>query len=434
MRRWLLTLLTACGSLTEQTAELGAAQSGASAGEVSIIVLSSSGDGSADTAAIVIFRDPGGATIQHGVVDATGHARASLPDGGSVTVLQLDSVFERITTIRGVKPGDQLTSGRVIAGRQVGNATLMSLNFAPSVTPVGPANALTECGGGSRSSEDPNRVTLTFYEGCVQKRFDALALAYDLAANPYFMWLPDLHHHEGHATRARGDWTLFGSSSTNITNVPDNSSLGATISTLIDGVSFEMSRVSADPATETSYVFNLGFPFTPGMRSLVSAGTRHGLTPAIQIVKLTSQSPAQLAMDFAERPLPVLSIHPFLTATGLTWNESGERGAPDARLAIWIARWTDANNVVRTAVWEVMEPPEPATSLTLPGLPAAYADLDPLVAGASLFVMDGGVRYVDYDIIPDYDVARQSGTAFGAIGQMFLDSDFTAVTSSSSHF
>jgi hypothetical protein len=140
---------------------------------------------------------------------------------------------------------------------------------------------------------------------------------------------------------------------------------------------------------------------------------------------MTFASPASISVDFASLPLPDITSRPIATGTGLSWMQSGT-GNPDIRLAIWIASWTDTNNVQRGVRYEIIEPPDAATSTTLPSLPDAYIEDDPTKVTTGIQIREPFVMYADYDNLNGYDEARPHGMELQEHETMFLDLEHQA--------
>src|SRR5690349_4605238 len=104
---------------------------------VTVTVLTTLGNGAPDLTARVLFQDPDGIVVADDAVDAAGHARALLPRGGTVSAIRVttDTPTDRaasITTLRGVKSGDDLTFGlkATPAITNVGGQTMMTATFS----------------------------------------------------------------------------------------------------------------------------------------------------------------------------------------------------------------------------------------------------------------------------------------------------------------
>src|SRR5262245_11038662 len=128
-------VLTACGSVkgNPDAREIDAAPS-----PVKVTALSLVGDGLPDTTAKVVFHDLEGTVILDGAVDAMGHTQATLPSGGTVSAIRITndtptSLVATITTVIGVKAGDDLTFGLKPSATitNQGGQTSMTATFTP---------------------------------------------------------------------------------------------------------------------------------------------------------------------------------------------------------------------------------------------------------------------------------------------------------------
>jgi hypothetical protein len=387
---------------------------------VKVTVLTFAGDGAPDPSAKVLFQDAAGAVVQDGAVDAAGHAQAMLPTGGTVTTIRTttDSATElsaTVTVMTGVKPGDDLTFGikppPTILNQ--GGATTMTANFMP-VSAAGAATFYNNCGASSGAADPIKGVaTLTFRDSCHGATFDLLGIA--TGGNlpvPQFVKLTNINYQGGAAftiPTAFGDMSDF---AVNLQNLPDKlASVRVTRSSMIGNVAVAPQVIVT--STPSAGVLAVTVPYAPGFGTrseLALSMTRADATSFQMFDAHTDTLAASATLDVGALALPWISDLKA-TPTGATWTTVAEGATPDGMLTQWGGSWTDATGRAVSVAWRVIQPAE-ASGMTLPTLPAAYAQVDPsqqtvAVAPGILFVV-----YGDYDQVSGYDDLRRMAESF----------------------
>lgn len=392
-------------------------------GTVSVTVYTWIGDGAIDPTAVAIFYDGAGNVLQDGTVDAQGVAYGDVPDGGSVTVLQahtdpmdLTQRFDRFSTIRGLKTGDHLIIGVLSNPTFKSGATdTMTANYTALDPASGPSFLLACADADSTNAGAP--YTFTFYATCETPTFDLLTLDSGNGMTEY-EWQPGLTRTPNGSITVPNTWTPLSHTANALTNTAGNYALGVSLSHVVGGVPFliDQAYLPAPTVGENDVSFRYAPVPTP-MR--FTALLNEGPAALERQVVVTTGSPATTTMDLAALPLPV-PTHVTQTATGVTWMQV-DQGTPDARFVTWSAMWSDANHVVHSAVWEILEPAVGTTS-SLTSVPTMYANEDP--TGAQL--RGGSVFYVDYDNLAGYDAARPKGFSLEDVESSELDVDHVA--------
>jgi hypothetical protein len=154
-------------------------------------------------------------------------------------------------------------------------------------------------------------------------------------------------------------------------------------------------------------------PYAPafGTRSeLALSMTRTDATSFQMFDAHTDTLAASATLDVGALALPWITDLKA-TPTGATWTTVAEGATPDGVLTQWSGSWTDATGRAVSVAWRVIQPAA-ASGITLPALPAAYAQVDPsqqtaVVAPGLLFVV-----YGDYDQVAGYDDLRRMAESF----------------------
>jgi hypothetical protein len=421
--------LAACGSsghhghdAPPQGDDDAAGDSGPSSPLVHVHVASTTGDGKPDATAIVVFMNELGDVVHDGMVDANGDIAWDLPNGGTVTVLQAydDTANNRrvdaLMTFRGVKGGDTLQGGAPKSPTLLAGATVPMTAHMPA--DAANATLFFECGSTMNTSA---LQTLVFYDTCRTQTFDLLALR-DSNGQRDYMW------QNGVTFDAQGDVVINDTFSpiahytAALTNINMNARVGIWSYSLIDSYPLQLELQSLDPPMSTSAMLSLQYPAGGGRGTLLQESEAIGISVVHRHVVMATSSPATIALDAAELPLPALTTS-MATTTGVTRNET-HAGAPDVRYVSWYGQWGG-----HSASWLIIEPPDPATSSMLIGLPAAYAADDPLANSPT--PVTSLVEYADYDNLANYDAARPWGAAPVDVTKAFLTVDHHAHTTNS---
>jgi hypothetical protein len=397
-------------------------------GPVDVTVYTGTG-GILDPTAIAIFIDPSGATIQHGKVDANGHAHAEVPAGSTLTVLQAHDDptsmyrrYEQLTTIRSIAPGDQLVVGKAPPdpNYRAGTTDGMTATYT-ALDPMSGPYIMIACADGFASN---GQLSLTFHQSCETPTFDLLTLSDSTTHSRYYVWQPGLQRIPGGSFVIPDTWQPVPHSMTTIENTSPNASLGVELDAVIDGAAMRLDTgYNATPPAGTN-TFSLMFAPTEGPFEVL-VKLSQGIDIVEEHVAVTIGSPAT-TLDMAELPLPMAS-HVMQSATGVTWMESGA-GAPDARAIVWGGSWVDGNTVEHDVSWVILESPEASGSSQLVPLPPDYARDDPTVMdpARTMHVQGASVFYVDYDNLDGYAAARAVGSEVIDVESEFLAVDHRA--------
>lgn len=379
---------------------------------VKATALTTLGDGLPDLTAKILFQDASGGVVLDDRVDSAGHQQANLPMGGSVSAIRIVSdtpttLSVAITTITGVKPGDDLTFGVKPPGTitNQGEQTSMTATFA-GVPAAGSYTFYTACGTSSAAA-DATTVTLNFRDSCHGDTFDLLAIASGgtLTAPMSLEWT-NIPYVSGGSFTIPGGFAAMATWTVNMTNVPDPvSSLTVTRSSLIDNaVVAAQSSATVDPpagAFMTTVPFTAGF----GTRSqVVISMARPDATVSQTFAVRTSTLAPSVSVDLGKQQLPWLKDL-ALKPDGGAWTTVVPGDQPDGMVTFWGGSWSARTQTV-TVAWRVVHPVAPA-GMTLPRLPAAYAAYDP--GQQTVAVVPGTLQLniVDYDTVAGYDEFRQ---------------------------
>lgn len=404
--------VAACGEV-QDTAPDGPvdAPPDAASAPVKVTVLNYLGDGAPDVAAQMIFQDLDGNVVFEGQVDAMGKLEAPLPTGGTVTEVRIvtDTATQlraEITTIMGVKPGDDLTFGlkpRPTITNQ-GGQTTMSASF----TPVSGATShlfFTTCGTASAGAASP--VTLTFRDSCHGPTFDLVGVASGgTLTTPRFNRVLNINHQNGGSFTIPGGFTTMSNFTVNAQNVPaEVSSWSVRRASMLENTAVAEQAVAlGDPPAGT---VSTVVPYAPavGTRSQVTLSFVRPDAVGSQVhIAHTPSLASSLDVDLGRQQVPWLS-NIVGTPTGTSWTTAVPGDASDGMLTLWTGRWVIGN---RTTIvgWRIAHPPL-ATGLTLPRLSATHAAVDPQAQTVAVTPSNGQVFAVDYDVIDGYDGFRQ---------------------------
>jgi hypothetical protein len=414
----MLPCAAACGSVSKNDQPVDAAVDAPPPPPVRLTALTTAGDGAPDPAAIAIFIDASGTLIKEGPVDDMGRAEAMMPSGGTVHVLTVSnpSVTTRgvfIQTFRGVKPGDDLTSGLV---RRPAFPSGSTTQMTGSFTSTGSGftyNFSTDCGGSF--SGDPGAAgtvaavpAITFRDGCHDATVRLLAVANPSTAglNPRFVFT-SFTHNSGGAFSVPNTWQTMPNFTLTLNNLPDEiSGVNATrYSYLGDGGTLQAGRSAAaagDPPAGTT-TLSIPFPSAVGPRALVQTTLARANAVAVQeLATRTANVAASLAVDATTLPLPWITEAVTIDGTTVSWKQEGA-GTPDLRLVRWSGSFM-TDNVTTSVSWYLADAGDGGPSVTLPSLPASYAASDPTQQTATPTLAQ--LFLVDRSDLDGYDDAR----------------------------
>ncbi len=408
---WCVLLGAGCGSVASSRLPDGGTGNNDAAAPVTVqlSVLTETYDGLPDTTAIAVFQDPSGALIVGGTVDATGHAQADMPFGGSVTVIRVVDVSatERtigLTTIKGIKPGDQLTVGTTASpSRFAATGTALTASYTALAGNFDYSFA-TPCGPGVGTA-------LTVFDAChnpALSTIDVLAVAATADASDIrYVYQPGTPI-AGATVAVPNAWREEASFTANVIGIPSGLSAMTVSHLTIMGSTVATQNTASVPAaslTASALPVTMLYP-EAGASTVLTTGLRNGNPSAFQVVDVRTNEVSNTEdLDLSQDPLPWINSTVSSTATGMSWTQAGS-GTPDARITVWTAQLIDSTPAT-TVTWTV-EDGEQTSSTVLPSrLPDAYAAYDP--HNSSVGLDNGLVYYVAYSNLDGYDAARPYG-------------------------
>ncbi len=371
--------------------------------KVSVQVLSLSHDGTPDVNATAIFSDASGVVLDT-QVDMYGEAQASLPSGGTLTVIQFDSVdsYEYVRSYRGVETGDHIVVNPIAT--RAGASDMMLAGFTPAANIAG-MTMFTACGGGSWSSSGtgPTGADLTFYDGCRTPTFEMLTYVYFVNNVPpqQFVWQTGLTHVANGNVAVGTSMAPMGTATVTLSNVPASSpSVNVTWSTKIGATPVQMGGKRIDVPVAGSQ--SISVPNAPGAGDGAVVEVDTFLSGASSEARIVDQSgaPSAITVDFAAQVIPIVS-QAHQTTTGANWTETS--GTADIRTVYWSAKM-QSGVIVR---WTLVEPDDGLASTTLPSLPPSHAAQDP-TADPNAQLLGGSITYIDYDTIAGFTLTPPS--------------------------
>lgn len=382
-----------------------AACTGGDPTQVRVHARSFTGDGAPDLAAQVLFYDPGGALLARSGVDASGDAAAELPAGAQVVVVQTPVAgATRLTVIRGVQPGDVLEVGLRAFVPAPGHRTQVQVTVPPMAGPPGRLTLFGACA--AASGDGGGALTLDALDAC---RADTVPMLAVLDAGPsgvFHRFDPAVPVNEGTAT-LQGTWAQ-GPRTPLTVHIPAElgpQSFVASRAVILDAHGTMAWEPDQRPPIAATTEVAFALPPQLGVQALASASLRWSL--GWGLVEAATSRPADraLTIDFADRPLRLVTSPVAIGDVGLTWTESATGGAGDARVTtLFSALVGSSPPAVRfDLVDDGVQP-----SVPLPDLPDDLASLDPRRDPAAGWT--GAAMYLDVGSLDGYDAAR--GDAF----------------------
>ena len=409
-------------SIGDATPSIDASPVAAVAGTVTITVL---GDGNPVSGIDIVWFDPDGAVVDHEATNIAGQASEDLFAGSSVTIAVMAGPSRYMITYLGVEPGDDLVwqfGGPTPAQVSILSATLQT-PFATAdryVVQIGCAQYEVANTG--------TPVTGEIFDDCLgsDQTIDVVAvafngdipLAYDHATGVTVV-------DQGTTSVTLGAWqTVYDPLAFTLTNAPnDVGGVGVETHVRLDGVEFigpgGGGGVSNGTVSITSGYWQ-GLTIDPiQYLSFIGRGTMQNPEGIAILLGSKAGAPAAISHDLAAL-LPTISAAGSADSSGqleISWTSSGAFDAADGML--FINSWTD--NAVNYASY-VMAPPNAASPLVLPLLPAALtayrttgtavfqtptmiaAEAD-FMAGYTAFRVDGWRIFGDgaFDLLPAGD-------------------------------
>jgi len=403
------SLLVACGEVGKVPASDGnTGDDGPPPLPVTVTVLTTLGNGAPDPTAKVLFQDPDGAVVSDVMVDATGHAQAMLPRGGSVSAIRITSdatnLTASITTTLGVKPGDDLTFGLKASAANLtqGGVTTMTAMFPP-VTGATLYRFFTSCGQSGTSTTSP--VTLSFHDSCHGAMFDVLGTT-TVGGVPQYLHVTNVTYANGATTNLATVFNPMPNFTVNMMNVPDPVSLmSVSRTTLLNNTpTISTSGNAFDPPVGNVSTTVL-FPQGVGTRSELSITMSRDDAMINQKHEVhTATLGTSASVDIGQQKLPWFT-NLAQTATGATWTMVVPGDPPDGMMVNWSGSWNDGTRPVSVS-WLITQSAQMA-GVTLPKLPAAYTMIDPGQQTVTVKPTSVTLGMADYDNLASYDQFRQ---------------------------
>jgi hypothetical protein len=400
-----------------------------------------------DPTAIAVFTAPDGTVIQKGVVNAQGEAEAVVPEGSLVQTVQVlpitDPARKRvfIMNFHGIKPGDVVNAGLApTLPLRRGDATGMTGTFTADANYTHEFE--TDCGSVTPAA---TTIALSLYDSCrgagqVQMLATQRPLVVSRALPPRFRTLqfPFVIGGTFTVTPPPTGWTDMQAFTASSANLPEE----------ITGVRFERSSVlragSPKMATVATTIegdppagavsATMSYPQGIGVRSIVTMNLEKTGFASQRLDAQTEGVATTHAFDATELPLPWVSAVTITPAERkISWTETGT-GTPDFQGAATLFSYARDNIMYAVTVYDFAAP-SPTRSITLPGLPSDYAELDPAQQTNPVTNNIAAVVHVDQSDVTGYDQARGNGLSMlAAVGAspVFADQPYRRRTSTAS--
>jgi hypothetical protein len=374
---------------------------------VSIRVNAQNGSGSPDPGAIAVFTDADGTVVFDGLVDANGEATAVLEPGGEVTVIRLSAGGTNrnafLMTITDVQPGDELLFGPLPyagTGPQVGT---MATTYTPYPN-ASPHVFYTACDAQTAPATTAAGPALSFYEDCQPAELDLLLVATLPTSVPRFVAMHDVDLQLGATIAVPNSYSVMNSFTVNFTNVPaEVTRISANRATILGRQNTYTS--SANIPEAGAGVVSLAMSYPPGIgdQAQILANVYRSGTVGFQVLEQqTNQIAASAGFDLSAGALPWFTSEPFFDGSAVAWTETGT-GTTDIRFVELGGSWPEDGNT-RSVYWMIATPPG-GSAVTLPYLPAGYANIHP-AAQATINNAYASVMYQDYDVYDGYAEAH----------------------------
>jgi hypothetical protein len=395
----LLTIIAACSPAVArfQDGPTGdAAPDVPTHGMVKVTVYDPNNTGSVVAGVPVVFVEADDTLVAHPVTDQGGVATADVHIGASATVVITTQGSTQMTTLLGLKPGDDIILGpRSGTPTDAGNFTVSFATYpgASNYTVYGPC-------GGTNSATSP--VVLPMQSDCKKDTMDLMVVAYDVNNNPFvYLTKSGVTFAAGGSTAVTGTYLGIQNATLSYTNVPAAVTNVYPARDIPDNYGFARGGGGA-PAGGT---FSTTLPAPQGAKALViteidnSTGANQTFNEVIDGNTLTH------GMDVGATALPWIGTVALDAANHkitVPIDPTGTSGdMPDAFFAeTAYSRTVDQTNT--SYAWLVLGPTP--GDMTLPTLPPEVGDVMPKATdspGTSIAVM------VESDAIASYDVIRQ---------------------------
>lgn len=418
---YLVFVLAACGSVTANDPDGSlpdpdAPEVPVDNRPVKVIVLTSTGDGLPELTARVLFQDAAGNLVLDGMVDQAGQIESPLPTGGTVTTIRITDdtpaqLRAELSTITGVRPGDDLTFGakaRPTITNQ-GGQTSMTFDYTPVTNATSHVFSTTcDTASGTTMTGPPPAasVALDFRDPCHGATFDVLGVASGTAlAAPRFLHVKNVMHEAGAKRDLVGAFIEMKPFTVTTLNVPPGlSNMAVARASLLDHTPVAAQSESlANPAAGT---IATSVPFAQGVGTRSEVNVTLNRSGAAGFQRHSMRTPTltpSATVDLDQQTVPWLADVTG-TPSGITWTTT-VGGDPDGMAMRWAGQWTVGS---RTTIvgWRVAQP-FAATGMTLPRLPPAYAELDPQAQTTTITAGHPTLSIVNFDVVDGYDAFRQ---------------------------
>jgi hypothetical protein len=268
----------------------------------------------------------------------------------------------------------------------------------------------TPCGGTGGSS---GTASLSLYNACHGTSFDLLAVATSTDDPPdvRYVAIPNVPYAANGTITVPNSWSSTGSFMATLANVPANlSSITLARELYLGEATAETASTSVD--TPHAGLVSVTAPYVQGLgtRSQISLGLHEQNATGFQtFVARVAGTAGTQGLDLGQMQLPWIVGVVSETATTVSWDQL-DGGTPDVRLVTWSGYWAVGTRTDYVS-WTI-EDGSATSSVTLPGLPAKYAEFDPAQA-TSISNGHAAVQYIDYDLLNGYDDARKYGPELG---------------------
>ncbi|MBV8755879.1 MAG: hypothetical protein JO257_01310 [Deltaproteobacteria bacterium] len=351
--------------------------------------------GTPDTTAIAILTDATGAVVLDTTVDSFGFAQAPMIGTGELTVIQHSGFYEYAHTYRGVHAGNYV----VVNAPPVttGPMDSMLVTYAALPPNSSPNGLFAPCMSGTGVASLGFPVAeINFYNGCRTSTFNMLSvIGFNDGTPSEWLWQTGLDHVANGNVHVAGTWAPFTTANVSVTNVPASiPSLFLKLSAMVGSGVGEIGRAGVDSPAPGTVSFALPYPVGGGDGMVIDLQSENGLTTNDWITKVLTGSSANVTLDYAANPVPLVSSIQQ-SASGASWTETGG-GSVDVRTVFWRGL---ANQ--KKVIWMIVEPYDGHASSTLPVLPANHASDDPATDPA-LELHGAAALYRDYDVTPGF--------------------------------
>jgi hypothetical protein len=403
MRRLLLlTLIAACDPVVAHTPDAGAdaTPDAPTHGMVRVQIYDPHPTGAVVTGVPVVFIEADGTQVGHPTTDSQGYASADVHAGASATVVITTQGSTQMTTLLGLKPGDDIILGpRRGTPTDAGTFTVSWPSYGGG---VGQYYVYGPCGG-TNTGPSALQATLSMKSDCKQDTMDLLLIAEDSNGNPLgYLTKTGVAFAAGGSTALTGSYDSVSSFTASYTNIPPNVTSIDYSRNMPDGYGFSRGS-SGSPMSGT---FSTSVPAPQGSKAQVTTDINNSASGAEQTFVFGIQGNAlTYGMDVGATALPWLG-KPMLDAANhritVSVDPTGtSNDKPDAFFAQTSYSRT-VNGTAQSFAWLLLS----ATpgDVTMPTLPPEVGDVMPKADDTVGFT---AAAMVESDAIDGYDTIRQ---------------------------